>query len=760
MDSSQPPSTRKRVCIIGAGPAGLVAAKTLQQTGRFTLTLFEKSHRIGGLWALDETTQTGFLAPGTPTNLSRFTVGFSDLDWREVDLGGQHDGDGARRGEGGVPMFPKAWQVGRYLEEYRRLYVPEEVLRLEREVLRAERCVEEGRAAVWRVESRDGEGKGRVEEFDYLVVASGFFAKPRWPGQGGPGLGNGDVRSRIRTMHSSQFRTLDDLFSGKSNAAEKTILIVGGGNSAGETAAAVAMQLSDAAWSPDTTQQKLYKGCKITHITPRPIYGLPPYLEYEKDSMSYVPIDFKLYDFSKRPQMDSYAGQQTPEIRDIVHGALQRMVGGDQSDLGSEALTSPPKGDSRGTVYVALSETYAEFVRSGLVEAKAGRVVSISQGTEGTATAAVEHGDEHYTIDNVGAAIYATGYTPSTALDFLRDDVKQALQFDLKSARLPLVLDQWQTMSAALPDIAFLGFYEGPYWSIMEMQAQLIADRWINERIPTPQRSYEEDHKLIRLREAMQEKALDVPQYWFGDYLGYMEDIASHLQLSRNDAAFAEREGCTSPARYVSAQTDKLQADAIMADLHKTWRDCIDHGRFVARAALRAMQGNWNISRKIESEDPAYSGTLQGQASFHPRFPTADKSGRVADLEFVYVESGEFTSSSSGMTMHARRRYVYRYSEVDDQLSVWFVKPENDLEVDYLFHDLTFVPPAEARKAGACIAKADHLCVDDMYWTQYTLPMEAIVLRRFKIEHTVKGPQKDYVATTQFTRPLVPATRR
>ncbi|KAK1821843.1 hypothetical protein LTR12_003719 [Friedmanniomyces endolithicus] len=138
----------KHVCIIGAGPAGLVAAKTFQQTGRFTLTLYEKSHRIGGLWALDENTRTGFLAPGTPTNLSRFTVGFSDLDWREVDLGSQHDGGGARRGGGGVPMFPKAWQVGRYLEEFRRRYVPDEVLKLGTEVVGAVRCVEEGRAAV------------------------------------------------------------------------------------------------------------------------------------------------------------------------------------------------------------------------------------------------------------------------------------------------------------------------------------------------------------------------------------------------------------------------------------------------------------------------------------------------------------------------------------------------------------------------------------------------------------------------------------
>ena len=189
-----------------------------------------------------------------------------------------------------------------------------------------------------------------------------------------------------------------------------------------------------------------------------------------------------------------------------------------------------------------------------------------------------------------------------------------------------------------------------------------------------------------------------------------------------------------------------------MTDLHKVWHDCVNNGRFVARAVLRAMHGNWKISRRIVSRDPAFSGTLEGQASFHPRFPSVDRSGKRFDLEYLYIESGTF-ASASGMTMLARRRYVYRYSEPDDRMSVWFVKPDNDLEVDYLFHDLSFVLPAEARKAGACIARADHLCVEDMYWTQYTLPMEAIVLREFEVKHTVKGPQKDYVATTRYIRP-------
>ncbi|KAK3117418.1 hypothetical protein LTR53_001257 [Teratosphaeriaceae sp. CCFEE 6253] len=739
----------KTVCIVGAGPAGLVAARTFLRTGHLIVTVYEKHHRIGGIWALDETTKDGYLDPKTPTNLSRFTVGFGDLDWRDVDLRSSQSNGTASHGErsGHVPTFPKAWQVNRYLEEYRARYIPDGVIILSTKVTGACRCEDGGR---WKVETEHSDGGSSTGLFDYLIVASGFFATPRWPKQ--EDQGEVSDMAAVRTLHSSQFRTLADSISSVADSRGQTVLVVGAGNSAGETAAAVAMQLSDAAWSPDTSRQKRYKTYDVVHVTPRPIQSLPPYLEYEKGSKTYVPIDFKLYDFSRRPAgLESYAGQVSPAVRDATHNALQDMIGGDQSDLGSEALICPPKSSDRGTANAALSESYAEFVRSGLIDVKAGRVTGIEHLADGTATATVSHGDERTIVNNLGAVIYATGYTPSTALDFLANDVKQALQYDPCSTRLPLILEQWQTMNGEVPNAAFIGFYEGPYWPMMEMQARLTAQRWVETVSTAAQRPYEDRATLVQLRKDMQGKALGVPQYWFGDYLGYMEDIAGHLNLDHEYALFGIREGCPSPARYLSTETDRPLAKATMSDLHTVWQDCIDNGRFVARAVLRAMHGDWDISRRIVSKDPAFSGTLEGQASLHPRFPTKDRSKKHFDLEHLYIESGTFTSAS-GMKMLARRRYVYRYCEADDRLSVWFVKPDNDLEVDYLFHDLSFVPPAEARKAGACIAKADHLCVDDMYWTQYTLPMEAIALRKFEVRHTVKGPQKDYVATTQYTR--------
>lgn len=207
-----------------------------------------------------------------------------------------------------------------------------------------------------------------------------------------------------------------------------------------------------------------------------------------------------------------------------------------------------------------------------------------------------------------------------------------------------------------------------------------------------------------------------------------------------------------SPARYLSADTDKSASDSILLDLHKTWTAC-KQGKYVARAAFRALQGNWKLNRTIKSALPSFpSGTLEGQASFHLRTPTWNKTGQTFDFEYLYIESGTLLLSN-GVSMNARRRYVYRYSEADDQLSVWFVKPDNELEVDYLFHNMTFVKPDEAAKRGACVAKADHLCVADMYDTEYRLPFKGISLLEFETRHAVKGPSKDYVMLTSYRRP-------
>lgn len=739
----------KTVCIVGAGPGGVTAAKTLLQTRHFEVTVYEKKHRIGGIWALDQSTDDSYLSPYTPTNLSRFTVSFSDLDWQQVDLdhaphGETHNGASSKRQ---LPTFPKAWMVNRYLETYRRKYIPEGIIQCSKTVTAAQRMEDR-----WRITSRDDSEIEETREFDYLIVASGFFARPHLIGQDVPGLPDAtpSVQS-VQVMHSSQFRSLDNLLVHDIDLKGKKILMLGGGNSSGETAAAIAMQLSDAQWSPDSKLRERYRDCKVVHVTPRPLYPLPPFPEYEQDSKSYVPLDLKLYDFSRRPKSQaSYAGLQTMEVRNMVHSLMQTIVGGDQSDI-SSALVSR-KGSDRESAYVVLTETYSEFVRSGLIDIVSGRVTGLDWRSNHLACATVQADGTDFQLNDVAAVVYSTGYTPCPALDILDGKTKEAVQYDPTSMRLPMILEQWQTMSRDAPSVSFIGFYEGPYWGMMEMQARLTAHRWITGNL-APRTAYEDPGELLKVRQAFKDRTAGAPQFWFSDYLGYLEDIAGHVGLDRNNNGFQEREGTTSPARYVNDDSNAEQTSSIMKELHRVWHDCHNNGLFVPRAAFRAMHGNWIIERNIESAIPTFpSGRLKGTASFHPRFPTLEKSSKVFDLEYLYVEAGDFTTST-GHSMTASRRYVYRYSEAADELSVWFVKPDNNTEVDYLFHNLDFVKPGQARKEGVLLAKGDHLCVQDMYETEYRLPMKGVSLRDFTVIHQVRGPNKDYVSTTKFSRP-------
>ncbi|EME48855.1 hypothetical protein DOTSEDRAFT_67798 [Dothistroma septosporum NZE10] len=743
------PMAKKTVAIVGAGPSGLAGARALLSTGGFDVTLYEKADRIGGIWALDEDSTDGFLHPNTPTNLSRFTVAFSDLDWKSIDLRSPKSNTATNGSieNSYTPMFPKAWQVNRYLEAYRQKYIPEGITHLGCEVISAERNGDDS-GHNWTVTVKDASNSQHTSVFNYLLLGSGFFSKPRPMSPSHP-----DVPSKlgVTSIHSSEFRKLDYLFPPTRSAAGSKILIVGGGNSAGEAAAAVAQQLSNAQWSLDARSRKRYEGCKIVHVTPRPLYAIPPFTPVDETSTTFMPVDLKLYDLSKRPPgpITGNAGRLTRPVKDMIHGAVQGMVGGNQSDL-TPAL-SVPDGEPRSAVYVALSESYPEFVRSGLIEVIGGRMSGIDTSSKDAATASVLGADGPVDIEDIGAIVYATGYTSASAIDFLGEDVKQALHYNADSLRLPLLLQEWQTAVGAIPELSLLGFYEGPFWGMIEMQARLTAERWLAESSPSV-RPYEETDVLLELRKEMQVKGLDVPQYWFGDYAGYMEEVAAHLGLKRNDGAFAEREGCVSPSRYMSAASDHDQAASVMQDLHDTWHACVEGGKYTARAAFRALQGRWHIQRTIDSTLPTFpSGTLKGEAIFHPRTPTKDSSGKSFDFEYLYIENGVL-KLANGAEMNARRRYVYRYSEECDELSVWFVKPDNELQVDYLFHNLTLVPPAEAKKRGACVANADHLCVEDMYRTRYSFPIKGIALHTFETTHTVKGPSKDYVTTTTFAR--------
>lgn len=150
-------------------------------------------------------THAGFVNPFMRTNLSRFSVGFSDLAWESVFRPRKSKGGGAETGtrtetdeddeEENVhlSLFPHAWQVRRYLEAYAERYIivpPGVVLRLGCRVVRAVRrememetgtgTGKDGEKARWTVEWIEedvSDGEGELDEkyvYAYPSVCAGL----------------------------------------------------------------------------------------------------------------------------------------------------------------------------------------------------------------------------------------------------------------------------------------------------------------------------------------------------------------------------------------------------------------------------------------------------------------------------------------------------------------------------------------------------------------------------------------------------------
>ena len=175
-------------------------------------------------------------------------------------------------------------------------------------------------------------------------------------------------------------------------------------------------------------------------------------------------------------------------------------------------------------------------------------------------------------------------------------------------------------------------------------------------------------------------------------------------------------------------------------------REPVAKPQSLSRSMFGGLSGTWTLIRRLTSELPAYpSGDFVGVASFRARVCT----DLNFDLEYLYIEEGQFTTQQ-GATLAATRRYVYRYQQRTEQISAWFVKPEDGETVDYLFHVLDF--PRTNPTGDKISLGAHHPCNKDNYWVEYDFTHQNLNLHRFHVKYTVKGPNKDYVADAEYAR--------
>ncbi|KAI9764135.1 MAG: hypothetical protein M1840_008695 [Geoglossum simile] len=779
-------SRPRRVAIIGGGPAGLAAAATLLRShtpGTFQPTIFEASSSVGGMWPCEADGDRPHTVYGRmPTNLSKFTVNFSDFAWESV---GDID---QSRGHGGAPMFPKAWQVGRYLAAYSRKHGLESCVRLDCRVTSAVRGMF-GDGKRWRVKWEMGYNKDAVhtpelasEDFHFLVVASGFFSRRFETGIEGL---DDRTREKLHVTHTSEIKGIGELLCAieeKSKGAvssESTgkIVVVGGSMSGAEAATSLALGLSSEKYSPPSRNKRVgnYAVCQVS---PRPFWVLPPMTPKDpfvppasgasggahspNPAPAFLPLDLCIYDLSRLPlgEIRKAPSVATPERAMIMNRYLGSLVGGNQSDLRSDALTMGPD-MGRKPPWVAVSEGYASFVRDGKISVRGGRVERVSiEEASGKVSVTLSGG---VVLENVVALVLATGYRPQPSLSFLEPGVLDSLGYKPHDTFLPLLLEKHGTIHPSLPDLGFVGFYRGAYWGVMEMQSRFLGKLWAGEKgdsmrllSASPEESLE-----IQAMQALRDSEAEKGQWPMGDYVGVMEEFSKDLGIPRcglrNDAG-DERVGPVVPARYTPDSLSR-ETQVTLSSLNRTLQAATASSpSFVARAAFSALQGTWEFSRILKSAIPTFpSGTFIGRASFHPRLPTGDG----YDGEYLYTEEGEFITDG-GLRLKGSRKYVWRYEEGGDKISVWFVKSHDGLSVDYFFHELEFFGRCTDASGGdgkgfededgGWAARGHHLCEEDNYTSRYRLVFGGTTLRRFGVRYVVVGPKKDYWTETWYRR--------
>lgn len=133
--------------------------------------------------------------------------------------------------------------------------------------------------------------------------------------------------------------------------------------------------------------------------------------------------------------------------------------------------------------------------------------------------------------------------------------------------------------------------------------------------------------------------------------------------------------------------------------------------------SLAALQGEWTLHRVIDDAKAGQTATLEGRADLR-----RDGAG------WRYHESG-LLSLPGRPAMQAER--VYLFDETGGDVCVRFADGRP-------FHRFTWQKP-----------QAVHDCPPDIYKVQYafTLP------KSWRAIWQVSGPRKDYVMTSDYTRP-------
>jgi flavin-binding monooxygenase-like protein len=304
-----------RIGIIGAGFAGLSAAKVLREFGHDPV-VFELAPDVGGVWSRTRR------YPGLETQNNRDSYCLSDFPMPKR-----------------YPEWPKGEQVQEYLAAYVDHFGLTDNIRLRTEVVTATPTVDG-----WELSTvSHASGATDITRVDYLVVANGIYCYPLTPAFTGADeyqAGGG------RIYHSSEFHDLED-------ARGKHVVVLGYGKSACDVATAI----SDVAASTTVVAREL-----LWKVPKR--FAKVLYIKY----LLLTRMGEALFPYIRRRGVERFLHGLGQPIRNAMIGGVQAVI---TWQLGLKRLGLVPEGPfeiiARANVSM-VTDGFFERVHKGIIK--------------------------------------------------------------------------------------------------------------------------------------------------------------------------------------------------------------------------------------------------------------------------------------------------------------------------------------------------------------------------------------------------------
>jgi dimethylaniline monooxygenase (N-oxide forming) len=412
------PKNKKRVAIIGAGPAGLVSAKIAAEN-EITPVIFDRKNIPGGLWSSGTA-----IWDDMHTNVSKYSVQFSDFAYSD-----------------NIGVIPSAKDVFQYLLDYIKAFNLEKYFRLNTNIESVRQLPNKKWQVTW---TNYLNGERSTEVFDHLICATGLHCKPYVPK-----IKNSEKYNGI-LLHSGDYRSQDERIK------DKTITVIANSFSGVE----IASHLVGFAK-------------KVINVFNRPYLVFPRLLQVpvedfkkthgeegsyikpsELNKFHIIPIDLYFSRYLSEPKELSPEQQRRDKIE------LYRKLCPEQTDKNIASPEMYYELDNDDPVREAVTDNYYPYVKNGKIKPVQGQIESFEE--EG-----LRLKDGRLVESDV--VLFCTGYR--LCLDYFDQSVLKTLKFDPSKEKLPILLYKY-TIHPDIENLAMVGLLSGLFFAGFELQAR------------------------------------------------------------------------------------------------------------------------------------------------------------------------------------------------------------------------------------------------------------------------------------------------